>query len=59
MSDSPKRCFFPGQLRLCTSDCVAFVESHLGTTCRILNAVEKLVPAPTRPTPPDPPKVKV
>lgn len=59
MSDSPRRCFFPGQVRMCTSDCMAFVTSHLGTPCRILNAIEKLVPLPTRPTPPAPPKVNV
>lgn len=55
MSDyeGPKYCFIPGPTRLCQFSCMAYVNEGK-TSCRILNAVERLIPSPTRPVAPTP-----
>lgn len=55
---SNSRCFLPpatdDDYRLCTSECMAHTQEGK-TRCRILNVLEKIVPAPTRPIAPTPP----
>lgn len=43
--------------RSCSESCMAYTKEGK-TNCRLLNAVEKLVPTPTRPVPPPAPVVK-
>lgn len=49
-ADSLRYCFLPGSIRLCLGSCMAYIGEGK-THCRILNALEKLVPQPTRSIP--------
>ncbi len=57
MSDeSTRHCFLPGNgsfQKICSSECMAYVPVGVGkTNCRLLNALDNLIPTPARPTPP-------